>query len=91
MEDKEGKESVEIVNFVFDNVYLGTTIHQDSAYKIPTGISDALNRKESKKWIPSAASEIMNFIKQRCWMKVPCLIPNDLGRKIMKTMCGHLR
>jgi hypothetical protein len=72
MEDEEGKESVEIVYFAFDGVYLGTTMHQESAYEIPTGINDALNGKESEKWIPSAVSKVMNFIKRKCWKKVPC-------------------
>jgi hypothetical protein len=79
VEDKEGKENVEFVNFAFDGVYLGTTMCHDSEYKVPTGIYDALTRKESIKWIPSAAYEVMTFIEQKCWKKVPCTKPESLG------------
>jgi hypothetical protein len=31
-------------------------------------------------------AEVMNFIRQKCWKKVPPSVLEKLGRKIMKTM-----
>jgi hypothetical protein len=86
VEDKSGEENFEEINFYFEAIYLGTTIRDESEYEVPMGILDALNRKRSDKWTQSVAKEVMNFISQNCWKKVPCTMPQPLDRKIMKTM-----
>jgi hypothetical protein len=72
--DDDGNEKEMMVNFCFHSVYHASDA---AAPKAAT---------HSEEWILSMASEIMNFLKRKCWKKVPRSIPNKADRKIMKTM-----
>jgi hypothetical protein len=52
----------------------------------PKDGNEAMYGPQSKDWIPSMASEIMNFLSQKCWKKVPRSIPRKTDHTIMKTM-----
>ncbi len=79
--NQDGTEEERIVNFCFNAVYLSA---QD--FNTPTTLQEALNGDDREIWLPSVASELMNFIKRKCWKKVPRTLPNKLQRKIMNTM-----
>jgi hypothetical protein len=101
-EDKELKESVEFLNFTFDGVYLGTTMHHDTMYEVPPpGINDALTGKESEKWIPSAVSEVQGILesgfatqrdqKEFCLKLLESMYGNvDAALSFFKTYSAHI-
>jgi hypothetical protein len=74
--DEEGNETDKEVHFVF---LVG------SEHGAPKTIQDAIYGPEREKWTELAATEIMNFISQKCWKKVPRRKPRNMKRKIMRT------
>ena len=51
----------------------------------PKTFNEAMNRNDKEKWAQSAASEVMNFIKRKCWKKVSREIPSRMGKKVLRT------
>jgi hypothetical protein len=79
--NEDGSEEERTVNFCFAAVYMSA---QD--FDTPMTVQEALHGNDREIWTPSVASELMNFIKRKCWKKVPRTLPRDLQRKIMDTM-----
>jgi hypothetical protein len=64
-QDSDGNQEEVTVNFCFHSAY--NTLDAEA----PKDVRDAMYGLRSKDWIPSMASEIMNFLKRKCWKKVP--------------------
>ena len=57
----------------------------DADVDVPKNIKKTLYSPEKDQWVLSVESEIMNFIKQKCWKNVKKIIPIRAKRKIMKS------
>jgi hypothetical protein len=83
---ESGVERVEMINYCFDEIYLGTKLRDESDSDVLKDIYDVLEGSKNAVWVPSTVQEIMNFIKQKCWKKVKRSRAQELRRRIMKTM-----
>jgi hypothetical protein len=77
--DKEQSGKTKQVHFVFN-----TELSSDHGEPKEL-LSEALVGPEKEMWLPSAVNEIMNFIKQGSWKKVPRSQARKSGKTILPT------